>query len=87
MEKRRVPNNVTLAGLRRLLEALKERAGKDAVVNVTLTLWSHGNIESEEYQHREELGVYVNRTGTGTKFFTSLKEAHDYIKTLEKGGD
>lgn len=86
---RRVPNNVSLAGLRRLLKAAKERAGAMAAVNVVLEMWHFPHKEGvlKENEIQERIGVYDDRTGTGTEFFTSLKEAHDYIKTLEKGGD
>lgn len=86
METRRVANNVTLAGLRRLLEAIAERAGKKAAVNVSLEIWRYDDSLSGD-RIKERIGVYDNRGRTGTEYFTSLKEAHDYIKTLEKGGD
>lgn len=87
MEKRRVPNNVTLAGLRRLLEALAERTGKTATLDVTLELWRYEDRTIGGDEVEERIGVYESKTKTGTKYFMSLKEAYDYIKTLEKGGD
>lgn len=87
MEKRRVPDNVTLAGLRRVLKALKERAGAKADVNVTLDLWHYKDEGLGGDDINERIGVYDSRTKTGTKCVNSLKEAYDYIKTLEKGGD
>ena len=87
MEKpRRVPNNVTLAGLRILLKTLKERAGVKAAVNVTLEMWHYDDTITGD-RINERIGVYDSRGRTGTEFFTSLGEAHDYIKTLEKGGN
>lgn len=87
MEKRRVSSNVTLAGLRRVLETLKERAGAKADVNVTLDLWHYEDSVLRKDKIQERIGVYDSRTKTGTEYVNSLKEAYDYIKTLEKGGD
>ena len=87
MEKRRVPNNVTLAGLRRLLEATKKRTGKKASVCITLDLWHYEDKTIGGDEVRERIGVYDSRTKGGTSYFLSLKEAYNYIKTLEKGGD
>jgi len=83
---RRVPNKVTLAGLRRLMEATKEKAGEVAI-NINLDLWYYGNVKNLQNKNEEKIGVYTDQTGDGTHYFASLKEAHDYIKTLEKGGD
>lgn len=85
MEKRRVSSNVTLAGLRILLKALKERAGAKTAVCVTLSLWHYDDTMSEGNEIDEKIGVYENKTGDGSSYFTSLEKAHYYIKTLEKG--
>lgn len=82
-KKRRVPNNVTLGGLRRLLRVLKERAGAKAAVNVVLEMWHYDNTMTED-RIQERIGVYDSRGGAGTRYCASLKEAYDYIKTLEK---
>ena len=65
MENELVPNTVTLAELRRLLEAARKKAGPNKAVYVGLTLWSY----SAPIQIEERIGVYRSGTGRGTKNF------------------
>ena len=83
MENRTLPNNITLAGLRKLVKATKKIAGSKEAVNITLDLW-HYDEDPGSGRIVEKIGVYWSGEGP-TQQFSSLKEAYDYLKTMKKG--
>ena len=83
MENQLLPNNITLAELRRLMKATKKIAGPKEAVCISLSMW-HYDDSVGTGRLDEKIGVY--RSGRGpTKEFSSLKDAHDYLKTMKKG--
>ena len=78
MENSRVPNNTTLAMLRRLNKALREIVGEKEAVHIELSIWSYlsGRI-------KERIGVYHSEGGP-TEYFQTLKEAYEHLNELKK---
>jgi len=79
MKNKLLPNNVTLAGLRRLRKALGKKVGEGLAIDISLNLWHY-----ETGRISERIGVYYEGTGRGTQYFHSLKEAHDYVENIGK---
>lgn len=75
---KKLPDNITIKGLRRLREAYKNFLGAKAPVAVHLVLWNHfrGGID-------EQIEVW---DGVLEKhaYFQSMKEAYEYLNKLKK---
>lgn len=72
-------NNVTLAELRKLREVLREKVGDEVAISIEFALWQYANGGISEH-----IGVYYAGTHRGTQEFSTLKEAHDYVKSIGK---
>ena len=75
-------NNVTLVELRKLREALRKKVGDEVAISIEFTLWQYANGGISEH-----IGVYYAGTHRGTQEFSTLKEAHDYVKSIGKEED
>ena len=80
MEKKLVPNNTTLAGLRGLLREARKNVPEGEAICIDLKIW-HYNFPSI----KENIGVYRSGTGEGTSEFKSIKEARAYIDSWREG--
>ena len=83
MENQLLPNNTTLAGLRRLMKATKKIVYPEEAVNITISLWHYDSVKGSD-RLVEKIGVYHSGGGP-TEEFSSLKDALDYLKTMKKG--
>jgi len=78
MEARKLSGNVTMAGLRRLREALRKIVGEIESVNIGVSLWDYVSGGK-----RECIEVYRSEGGP-TEEFLSLKDAYKYLEEIRK---
>jgi len=75
---KKLPDNITIKGLRRLREAYKDFLGSKVAVSVKLDLWDHigANIEENIDIWWADCEAHV--------YFQSMKEAYEHLNKLKK---
>lgn len=76
---KKLPDNITIKGLRRLREAYKNFLGAEKGVSVDLTLWNH--ISRDIIEHISIWWSDCHQTAE----FQSIKEAYEHLNKLKKG--
>ena len=72
----KLPDNITIKGLRRLREAYKDFLGAKVAVSVELDLWNHSHSGIEE--------KIVIWDSVDHEDFQSMKDAYEHLNKLKK---
>ena len=76
---KKLPDNITIKGLRRLREAYKDFLGAEKGVCVSLELWNHHSGDIGEV-----IEVWWDDCG-GELHFGSMKDAYERLEKMKKG--